>query len=93
MSRQTDAPFGYYNFVNRVRRDIGVAGAIEIPYLGPMGAFQVRPRARSIHVHVAAAAPPHDPGFQTVIFPDSPGYALYPSVQVAAWQRGSVVFA
>ena len=58
MSRQTDAPFGYYNFVNRVRRDIGVAGAIEIPRLGPMGAFQVRPRARSIHVHVAAAAPP-----------------------------------
>ena len=36
---------------------------------------------RSIHAILAAAAPTN-PGFQTVIFPGSPGYALYPSAQV-----------
>ena len=34
------------------------------------------------HANVAAVAP-HNPGFQTIILPGSPGYALYPSAQVA----------
>ena len=34
------------------------------------------------HANLAAAAPPHNPGFQTVVFPGSPGYAPYPSAQV-----------
>ena len=37
------------------------------------------------HVNLAAAAT-HNPGFQTVILPGSPGYALYPSARVP--QRG-----
>ena len=36
----------------------------------------------SIHAYLAAVAP-HNPGFQTVIFQGSPGYALYPPVQVS----------
>ena len=28
-------------------------------------------------------APSHNPGLLTVVLPDSPGYALYPSAQVA----------
>ena len=31
---------------------------------------------------ILAAAAPRNPGFQTVIFPGSLGYALYPSAQV-----------
>ena len=29
---------------------------------------------------------PRNPGFQTVVFQGSPGYALYPSAQVPAWR-------
>ena len=49
-------------------------------------AMLVRPRQSLVrarfHANLAAAAP-HNPGFQTVICAGSPGYALYPSVQVA----------
>ena len=43
-------------------------------------------RRSGSHANLAAVAPPHDPGFQTVISPGSRGYALCPSVQVTvAW--------
>ena len=46
-------------------------------------------RARPVHAHPAAAAPPILPGFQTVILPGSPGYVLYPPAQVRPLeQRG-----
>ena len=44
-------------------------------------------REGSRHANLAAAAPPHNPGFLTVILPGPLGYALYPSAQVGDWRE------
>ena len=52
-------------------------------------ALHVRIRALPALIYARAAAP-HDAGFQTVILPGSPGYALYPSAHVAFGNKTSL---
>ena len=43
---------------------------------------EIRAAESQAQLEVLAQAHPHDPGFQTVFFPGSPGYALDPPAQV-----------